>query len=49
MAFQVIVGLIAWLTLGCVIAWMVGEASDLGGQPKKSARPKHVDQSGAWS
>ena len=32
MTLQLLVILIAWLALGCLVAWLIGRASDIGGQ-----------------
>jgi hypothetical protein len=32
MTLTLITALFAWLALGCIVAWFVGRASDIGGQ-----------------
>jgi len=58
MTFLLILGLIAWLSLGCAIAWVIGRASDLGCplESRFGATPTRVPQSpvdevvvGEWS
>ena len=34
--FLLILGLSAWLLLGCAIAWVIGSASDFGCLPEAS-------------
>lgn len=31
MTLPLLIGLSAWLALGCLVAWLIGKASDIGG------------------
>jgi hypothetical protein len=31
MTLPLLTGLFAWLALGCLVAWLIGKASDIGG------------------
>jgi hypothetical protein len=31
MTLPLLIGLFAWLALGCLVAWLIGKASDIGG------------------